>query len=117
VRAVDTAIANRALAAVKVLSRFGAVRATYLFGSHVEGTPDQWSDIDVAVFVEGIEQWDIHQHVAAMALVMEKVGSDVEAHLFPASSLDNPPRASFAEYILRHGIRIFEQQRQSGQER
>jgi predicted nucleotidyltransferase len=107
--AVDTAIEARALAAVEVLSRLGVVRAAYLFGSHVEGAPDQWSDIDVAVFMEGIEQWDIHQHVAAMALVMAKVGSDVEAHLFPASSLDNPPRGGFAQYILQHGIRIFEQ--------
>jgi predicted nucleotidyltransferase len=106
---VDTAIEDRALAAVKVLSQLGAVRAAYLFGSHVEGTPDEWSDIDVAVFMEGIEQWDIHQHVAAMALVMAKVGSEVEAHLFPVASLDNPPRGGFAQYILRHGTRIFEQ--------
>jgi predicted nucleotidyltransferase len=106
---VDAAIEGRALAAVKVLSRFGVVRAAYLFGSHVEGTPDEWSDTDVAVFMEGIEQWDIHQHVAAMALVMTKVGSEVEAHLFPASSLDNPPRGGFAQYILQHGTRIFEQ--------
>jgi predicted nucleotidyltransferase len=108
--AVDTAIEDRALGAVDVMSRFGAVRTAYLFGSYVEGTPDQWSDIDVAVFMEGMERWDIHQHVAAMALVMAKVGSEAEAHLFPASSLDNPPRGGFAEYILRHGIRIFEQQ-------
>jgi predicted nucleotidyltransferase len=108
--AVDSAIESKALAAVKVLSDLGVVRAAYLFGSYVEGTPDQWSDIDVAVFMEGIERWDIHQHVAAMALVMEKVGSEVEAHLFPVSDLDNPPRGGFAKYILHHGIRIFEQQ-------
>lgn len=40
---------------------------------------------------------------------MEKVGSEVEAHPFPPSSLDNPPRGGFAEYIPRHGICIFEQ--------
>lgn len=45
-----------------------------------------------------------------MALVMEKVGSEVEAHVFPVSSLDDPPRASFAQYSLRHGIRVLEQQ-------
>ena len=105
---VDTAIENRALAAVKVLSGLTAVRAAYVFGSHVGGTPDPWSDIDVGVFMEGIENWDIHQRATAMALVMEKVGSDVEAHLFSASALDNPPRGSFAEYILRHGTRVFE---------
>ena len=109
-RTIDTAIESRALAAVKVLSCLGMVRAAYLFGSHVEGMPDQWSDIDVAVFIEGVEQWDIHQRAAAMALVMEEVGSEVEAHLFPVLTLYNPPRGSFAEYILRHGIRIFEQQ-------
>ena len=109
-RTIDTAIESRALEAVKVLAALGAVRAAYLFGSHVEGTPDQWSDIDVGVFMEGVEDWDIHQSVEAMALVMEKVGSDVEAHLFPASSLDHPPRGGFAQYILRYGARIFQQQ-------
>jgi predicted nucleotidyltransferase len=109
-RTIDPAIESRALAAVKVLSDLGVVHGAYLFGSHVEGTPDQWSDIDVAVFMEGVEHWDIHQHAEAMALVMEKVGDEVEAHLFPALALDNPPRGSFAEYILRHGTRIFEQQ-------
>jgi predicted nucleotidyltransferase len=109
-RVVDTAIENRALAAVKVLADLGAVRAAYLFGSYVEGTPDEWSDIDVAVFMEGVEQWDIHQRAEAMALVMEKVGSEVEAHLFPASDLDNPPRGGFAKYVLHHGVRIFQQQ-------
>jgi predicted nucleotidyltransferase len=107
---VDTTVESRALAAVKVLSGLSVVRAAYLFGSHVEGTPDQWSDIDVAVFMEGVENWDIHDRATAMALVMERVGSDVEAHLFPVSALDNPPRGGFAEYILRHGARIFEQQ-------
>jgi predicted nucleotidyltransferase len=107
---VDATVENRALAAVEVLSGLGTVRAAYLFGSHVEGTPDEWSDIDVAVFMEGVEHWEIHERARAMALVMEKVGNEVEAHLFPVSSLTNPPRASFAQYILRHGIRIFEQQ-------
>ncbi len=105
---LDTAIESRALAAVRVLSGLSVVRAAYLFGSHVEGTPDQWSDIDVALFMEDVELWDIHQRAEAMALVMERVGSDVEAHLFPASALGNPPRGSFAQYILRHGTRIFE---------
>jgi len=107
---IDTALESRARVAVEVLSGLGVVQAAYLFGSHVEGTPDVWSDIDVVVFMEGVEHWDIHQRATAMALVMEKVGSDVEAHLFPVSALDNPPRGSFAEYILRRGTRIFQRQ-------
>jgi predicted nucleotidyltransferase len=52
---IDTTVESRGLSAVEVLSGLGAVRAAYLFGSHVEGTPDEWSDIDVAVFMEGVE--------------------------------------------------------------
>lgn len=105
---VDARVEDRARAAVAILARLGVVRAAYLFGSHVEGTVDAWSDIDVAAFIEGLEQWDIRQRARAMALVMEEAGSDVEAHLFPASALDHPPPASFAEYVLRRGTRVFE---------
>ncbi|MEN6575947.1 MAG: nucleotidyltransferase domain-containing protein [Phycisphaerales bacterium] len=106
---LDPHIASRALAAAKTLARLGVVRAAYVFGSHVEGTPDVWSDIDVAAFMEGVESWDIRQRARAMALVMEETGSDVEAHLFPASALDNPAPGGFAEYIVQHGTRILGQ--------
>ena len=103
---VDAQVEDRARAAVKTLARLGVVRAAYLFGSHVDGTAHVWSDIDVAAFMDGLEHWDIRRRATAMALVMEEAGSHVEAHLFPAAALDDPPPGSFAEYILRHGIRI-----------
>lgn len=107
---LDVTVAGRALAAARILARLGVVRAVYVFGSHVEGTADAWSDIDVAAFMEGVEQWDIRRRAKAMALVMEEAGSDVEVHLFPASALENPPPGGFAEYILRHGTRILADQ-------
>jgi len=105
--AVITAeVEQRALAAVETLARLAPVRAAYVFGSQVEGRADKWSDIDVAAFLEGIEDWDIRQHAHAMTRVMKEAGTNVEAHLFPASDFENPPRASFAQYILTHGVRI-----------
>jgi predicted nucleotidyltransferase len=103
---VTATIEGRALAATKVLARLGVVRAAYIFGSHVQGTADTWSDIDVAIFIEGLERWDIRRRATAMAIVMEEAGSDVEAHLFSASALDNPPVGSFVEYVLRQGAAI-----------
>ncbi|MCX5646090.1 MAG: nucleotidyltransferase domain-containing protein [Phycisphaerae bacterium] len=100
----------QALAAAKTLARLGVVRAAYVFGSQVDGAADAWSDIDVAAFMEGIKHWDIRKRAEAMALVMEEAGSDVEAHLFPVSALENPAPGGFAEYILRYGTRIFGQQ-------
>ncbi len=104
--ALDARIKDKALFAARVLGRLGIVRATYVFGSYAEGRPDRWSDIDVAAFVEGVENWNLEKRVKAMALVMKEAGADVEAHLFPASALANPERGGLAEYVLQHGICI-----------
>jgi predicted nucleotidyltransferase len=105
---LDTGIKDKALLAVEILSRLGTVRAAYLFGSHVNGNADEWSDIDVAVFMDGVELWDLPRQVSAMTRVMAEAGDDVEVHFFPASSLENPGRGSFAEFILKHGVKIMD---------
>jgi predicted nucleotidyltransferase len=105
---LDAGIKDKALLAVAILSRLGTVRAAYLFGSQVDGTADEWSDIDVAVFMDGVENWTLPRQVSAMTQVMMEAGDDVEVHLFPASSLESPGRGSFAEYILKHGARILD---------
>ena len=101
---VDAAIADRATDAVRVIARWGRVRAAYLFGSQLQGNADQWSDIDIAVFVEGAEQWDFHRLSRACAAAQRQAGLDIEMHVFPESSYENPTRASFAQYILSHGV-------------
>ncbi|HOZ48826.1 MAG TPA: nucleotidyltransferase domain-containing protein [Candidatus Hydrogenedentes bacterium] len=103
---LDAAVKRRALAAATMLDKLGTVRASYLFGSHVEGRADRWSDIDVAVFMDGIETWDIRRRARAMAQVQREIGCDIEAHLFPASAHYAPEPGSFAEYIHRHGVRL-----------
>ncbi len=103
---LDQIISDKIRAATRVLSRYGSVHAAYLFGSQVEGTADEWSDIDMAVFMDGVENWDLPRHVHAMSLVMEATNDDVAVHLFPSSALENPGRGSFAGYILNHGIRV-----------
>ena len=107
---LDAEVKRRALAALRTLSRLGTVRAAYVFGSHVEGGANRWSDIDVAAFMAGIETWNIRRRARAMTRVQGEAGLDVEAHLFPDSILDNPPPASFVEYILKHGVRIEDDQ-------
>jgi predicted nucleotidyltransferase len=52
---LDVMMEQRIKVAVAAVLRFGRVVCSYLFGSQVEGTADRWSDIDLAVFVEGVE--------------------------------------------------------------
>src|SRR2546427_11347822 len=54
-------IEQRVVQALRVLALHMKVCAGYVFGSHVDGTPDAYSDIDLAVFVEGLEAWNIFQ--------------------------------------------------------
>ena len=103
---ISPSIASRSQEAVRVLSRLCKVRAAYVFGSHVEGNPGPWSDIDIAAFVEGVEKWDIRQRARAMVLVQKNIGMDVETHLFPASAAQDPPPGSFAAYVLQHGVSL-----------
>lgn len=110
---IDDLIQRRARAAVKVIAGLGRVRAAFLFGSHVEGESDRFSDIDVAAFIEGAGQWDIRRRVRAAAHAQEQVGDDIELHFFPAELLENPPAASFAAYVQNHGVRIYHSERES----
>jgi predicted nucleotidyltransferase len=101
---VNAVITNRASDAVRVIAKRERVRAAFLFGSQVEGTADQWSDVDIAVFVEGAEDWNLDRLCSACRQVQRQVGVDIEMHVFPASWYQNPPRASFAQYIIKHGL-------------
>lgn len=101
---LDPRIRDKALLAASVLGRLGSVRAAYVFGSYADGRADQWSDIDLAAFIEGVETWDMEKRAKVMALVMTEASADVETHLFPTSALTAPERGGFAEYILQHGI-------------
>ncbi len=103
---VDVAVEQRARTAVACLSRFATVTAAYLFGSQVEGRADQWSDIDLAVFVEGLEAWDIHDRARIAAQVQKEAGDDIELHFFPAEALQRHHKASFAAWVLNHGVRL-----------
>ena len=103
---LDITVEQRARAAVACLSRFAAVTAAYLFGSQVEGRADRWSDIDLAVFIEGLEAWDLHDRARIAAQVQKGAGDDIELHFFPAEALQRRHPASFAAWVLNHGVKL-----------
>jgi predicted nucleotidyltransferase len=103
---IDAVIENRARQALEVLGSNLKIVAVYLFGSRVDGTSDMWSDIDLAVFAEGVEKWDLTKRARTIADVQEKAGDDVEVHLFSAKSLTMCDPASFAAWVISHGIEL-----------
>ena len=106
---VPPEIIEQAQRAVEAVKKYGQVVSAYLFGSHAWGTPDEYSDIDIAVFMKDIDSWNVHRRVSVMADVQLEAGVDIEVHLFPASKLSNPDPASFSYEIIQKGIPIPEE--------
>jgi predicted nucleotidyltransferase len=99
-------IDKKTQAALMVISRLAPIARAYLFGSQVEGRADRWSDIDLAVFIEGIENWDLHTRARASAQVQKEAGDDVEVHFLPARALQKCDPAGFASWIIAHGVEV-----------
>ncbi len=104
--ALDVVVEQRALAVAHFFNTMAPVRSAYVFGSHAEGTPHQWSDIDVALFLDGVETWDMGKRARAMYQAQKAIGLDIEAHLFSSAQLERPQPASFAHYVLTKGVRL-----------
>lgn len=94
---------RRTLAAVH---RHAHPVAAYLFGSRAEGRADAWSDYDVAVFIEGAENWDMARRADFFATIQGEAGDDIEVHVFPAYQAAEPEPASFASHIIKHGVAL-----------
>ncbi|MBL7224306.1 MAG: nucleotidyltransferase domain-containing protein [Candidatus Brocadiae bacterium] len=92
--------------AVRILKRHADVLAAYVFGSHVDGAPHEDSDLDLAVFAEGVEELDLVQLARLDRRVHQEVGNAVEVHYFPASAATHSEPASFATYVKKHGVKL-----------
>lgn len=101
---LDDVTKARMRVALDAVSRRVHPVAAYLFGSRAEGCADEWSDYDLAVFVEGAETWDLPQLARFCAQVQKEAGDDIELHVFSADQARAPERASFAAHIVAHGI-------------
>ncbi len=82
------------------------VAEAYLFGSIVEGRADEWSDIDLAVFVDRHEAAGLKVRAELSAWAQKEAGDDIELHFFPSDQLTTRDPASFAEYVVTHGAKL-----------
>lgn len=93
-------IANRAIALLR--ERIPVVQA-YLFGSHVDGTAHEDSDIDIAAFSPVVENMPLEAKVDLMVKLERQLDAPVELHLFGAKSLTEARPTNFFGYLRAHG--------------
>ncbi len=103
----------------KIISRFVAllskavrVEAIVLYGSYVNGSPDEWSDIDIAVIspdFEAIPMWERQR-------IISRATNDRDSSLspigYPSSEYHSPGRHSFLREIIRTGRVVYQAPRE-----
>ena len=88
---------------VALLSKGIQVECIVLYGSYINGTPDEWSDFDVAVIspdFEGQPIWQRQETIARLTLYRDRRISPMG---YPSSEYHNPGRHSFLGEIIRTG--------------
>jgi predicted nucleotidyltransferase len=76
--------------------------AIILFGSYVDGNPHEWSDIDIAVIMNGFDgSW--LETTTLLSSLTRRVSIIIEPHLLDVSS----DRSGFVEHILKTGVVIY----------
>lgn len=79
------------------------IRDVYIFGSYAQGTPHEYSDIDVAIVADDF-LGDRFDDVKSLIKFMLKSSIDIEIH--PFKTEDFTPDNPLVEEILRTGKRI-----------
>ncbi|MCD4813185.1 nucleotidyltransferase domain-containing protein [bacterium] len=100
---IDALIKARAIQAVKLLRDYTEIGEAYIFGSYAEGKEDQYSDIDLGIFIEEFEKWDLFKMSKISAIIQKKAGDDLELHFFSNKDSSHLEKASFANYVKQHG--------------
>ena len=76
-----------------------------LFGSYVNGTPHKESDIDVAVFIDGLDNDTWYQaRIILQRLRWNRTFLDVEPHLLEEAN----DKSGFAERVVKTGEVIYQ---------
>ena len=76
--------------------------AVILFGSYVNGNPHEWSDIDIAVVVNGF-QGNWLETASMLCGLSWEVSLDIEPHLLDETC----DRSGFVEHVIKTGEVIY----------
>lgn len=90
-----------------VVCRYPAVKLAYLFGSQATGNVGPLSDVDVAVYLDGLNRYDRFQ--LRLELMAELSGAlqrnDVEVVV-----LNDASRPAFKYHVIADGIIVYERE-------
>jgi predicted nucleotidyltransferase len=75
----------------------------YLFGSYAEGTAQEDSDIDIAVFSPAVDAMTFSERADLAIGVERQIDASIELHLFGTKSLAEARPSNFFDFLLNRG--------------
>lgn len=93
---------------VSLLSKAVRIEAIVLYGSHVNGSPDEWSDIDIAVISPDFEELPMWERQRVISRTTAHRDPSLAPIGYPSSEYHNPGRHSFLREIIRTGRVVYE---------
>ena len=79
------------------------VKEVYLYGSYAYGTPDEWSDIDIAVITD--REFEFEELIDLEARV-RRLAREIDIRIEPVI-FTSTDRLGFMESEVKKGIRIY----------
>ena len=80
--------------------------AAYLFGSYCDGTADEDSDIDIALFSPAAKDLSLNDRITLLTDIRLAVGAEVELHLFDQDCLAEARPSNFYGHIVSTGRKV-----------
>ena len=90
---------NKARNYLKIIKPLISLKKAYLFGSYQQGTANDESDIDIALFVDHLEG-----DYLAVLKTLYSARRDVDIRIEPCLSLPDEPSSVFDEVVEREGF-------------
>ena len=79
------------------------VHRVYLYGSHAEGNPSSFSDIDLAVISASFNKKDLVKRQELLGEIIYSLGEPIEAIGYSLDEFQNAPAFSFLSGIINNG--------------
>lgn len=92
---------------VRLLERHLRLEALILFGSYVAGSPDPWSDIDVAVISPEFEGLSLPERQSILSRIPLEHDLRISPIGFPSSEYHNCGPHSFLREVLGTGVVVY----------
>lgn len=86
-----------------VIRNHFSVKKVVLFGSYSSGIPKEWSDIDVAVFLN-----EMPADLIAAESMLFKLRRNIDSRIEPIIIYDENDPSGFTEDVLKNGIVIYQ---------